>query len=234
MTGRLSPIGTGARIGGCAAVFSSWLGPPRSVTWSGCGHDSFAGAPPTKRPRAALAGDELLESVNTQSTMASTIDTPPEQIFPWLAQMGCDRAGWYSWDWLDNAQRRSEEQIIPEWQDLAEGDRLTSTPNGSAYLAATVVDPPHALVLRGSDPDRSAVRPTRDRPPRLHSVNVGVRTPRVGRRRHSLVVRTRSTSRPEWPQRILNTAFWEPAHAVMQRRQFANLHRRCVDPRGQD
>jgi hypothetical protein len=37
-------------------------------------------------------------------------------------------------------------------------------------------------------------------------------------------------SRPEWPQRILNSVFWEPAHAVMQRRQFKNLRRRTEQP----
>ena len=111
-------------VAGAATIgYLVWMR-PRLLRWGATDEEAAA----------ALAGDELLESVNTQSTMASTVDTPPEQIWPWLAQMGCDRAGWYSWDWLDNARRHSAEQIIPEWQDLAEGDRLTSTPNGSAYF----------------------------------------------------------------------------------------------------
>ena len=176
---------------------------------------------------AALPGDELLTSVGTQSTMATTIPAPPERVWPWLAQMGCNRAGWYSWDWLDNARRPSATRIVEEWQHLSEGDRLSSTPSGATYFTAAIVDPPRALVLRadltiGGKPFDPAVelpawwssstwalvlRPTDDGGTRL-------------------VVRTRSTSRPAWPQRILSTAFWEPAHAIMQRRQFENLRRR--------
>ena len=129
----------------------------------------------------------------------------------------------------------SAEQIRPEWQDLAEGGRLTSTPNGSAYFTAAVVEPPHTLVLRADLSPTGVPFDPRGEPPRAFTQSTWAFVLRGlddgGTR---LVVRTRSTSRPEWPQRILNTAFWEPAHAVMQRRQFANLHRRCVDPRGQD
>ena len=211
---RLLIVAAAATIG-----YLVWMR-PRLLRWGATDEEAAA----------ALAGDELLESVNTQSTMASTIDAPPEQIWPWLAQMGCDRAGWYSWDWLDNARRHSAEQIIPEWQDLAEGDRLTSTPSGSAYFTAAVVDPPHALVLRADLTPTGVPFDPRGEAPHAFTQSTWAFVLRGlddgGTR---LVVRTRSTSRPEWPQRILNTAFWEPAHAVMQRRQFANLHRRTED-----
>ena len=55
-------------------------------------------------------------------TMAVTIDAPPDQVWPWLVQMGGDRGGWYSWDHLDNAGRPSAQRVHPEWQDLAVGD----------------------------------------------------------------------------------------------------------------
>jgi hypothetical protein len=95
-----------------------------------------------------LPGDDLLDTVDTQSTMATTIVAAPEDVWPWLAQMGCDRAGWYSWDGLDNPRRPSAERIVPDWQHLGVGDRIASTPSGSAYFTAAVVDPPSSLVLR--------------------------------------------------------------------------------------
>ena len=54
--------------------------------------------------------------------MAVTIDAPPDQVWPWLVQMGGDRGGWYSWDRLDNGGRPSATEVHPEWQDLAFGD----------------------------------------------------------------------------------------------------------------
>src|SRR5579883_2521552 len=45
------------------------------------------------------------------ATMAVTIDAPPERVWPWLAQMGTDRGGWYSWDRLDNWGRKSADRV---------------------------------------------------------------------------------------------------------------------------
>ena len=53
--------------------------------------------------------------------MAVTIDAPPDQVWPWLVQMGGDRGGWYSWDHLDNAGGPSAQRVHPEWQDIALG-----------------------------------------------------------------------------------------------------------------
>lgn len=180
-----------------------------------------------------LPGDDLLATVDTQSTMATTIAAAPEELWPWLVQMGCDRAGFYSWDWLDNGRRPSAEEIVPEWQHLSVGDRLVSTPSGSAYFTAAVVEPPHALVLR-ADLGLTGVPfdPDGEPPPHpSHSTwSLVLRPSATGGTR--LLVRTRSIGSPAWFRRLTNTAVWEPAHAVMQRRQFANLRRRVEHPAG--
>jgi hypothetical protein len=46
----------------------------------------------------------------------------PEHVWPWLVQIGFNRAGWYSYDLLDNLGRRSAERIIPELQAISVGD----------------------------------------------------------------------------------------------------------------
>src|SRR5678816_3442271 len=48
-------------------------------------------------------GANLIPGGRRGATMAATIDAPPARVWPWLLQMGCDRAGWYSFDRLDNA-----------------------------------------------------------------------------------------------------------------------------------
>lgn len=70
----------------------------------------------------ALPGDgELFESTFT-ATRAITVRARPEDVWPWLVQIGFGRAGWYSYDWLDNLGRPSARRIIPELQTLRIGD----------------------------------------------------------------------------------------------------------------
>ena len=76
-------------------------------------------------------GAERVRKGRRSATMAVAIDAPPDQVWPWLAQLGSGRGGWYSWDRLDNGGRHSAREVHPEWQDLAVGDRLKfSVPGG--------------------------------------------------------------------------------------------------------
>src|SRR5690606_11236338 len=66
-----------------------------------------------------LEGDDIVPDARAQLTHATTIDAPPRDVWPWLVQMGGQRAGWYSWDILDNGGVRSASRIVPELQHLA-------------------------------------------------------------------------------------------------------------------
>jgi len=59
-------------------------------------------------------GGEFIPDGVRSSTMAVTIEAPPASVWPWLVQMGYDRAGWYSWDRLDNGGRPSAREVHPE------------------------------------------------------------------------------------------------------------------------
>jgi hypothetical protein len=101
----------------------------------------------TRTNALCLAGDELLPAAQKQLTHSIFIEAPPSQVWPWLVQMGCRRAGWYSWDRLDDAGIRSADRIIPELQQIAVGDILPATPRGDGGFAVLRVDPEKALVL---------------------------------------------------------------------------------------
>jgi len=77
------------------------------------------------------------------ATRAVTVAARPEQIWPWLVQIGLGRAGWYSYDWLDNLGRHSAERIIPEFQHLAVGDVIPMSPDGK-----------HGNVVKAFEPNR--------------------------------------------------------------------------------
>ena len=73
----------------------------------------------------ALPGDDMVQRPHFNFTRAITIQARPEEIWPWLVQIGYDRAGWYSYDLLDNLGRPSAEQILPELQRLQVGDWIS-------------------------------------------------------------------------------------------------------------
>lgn len=77
---------------------------------------------------AALPGDELIPDATGSTTRAVAIAAPPERVWPWLVQLGYGRAGWYSYDWIDNDGRRSADRVVPELQDLAVGDQILMIP----------------------------------------------------------------------------------------------------------
>lgn len=60
--------------------------------------------------RQDIPGDALVPRPKSQITPAITIQAPPEQVWPWFVQLGCQRGGWYSYDLLDNSgvKRRAE------------------------------------------------------------------------------------------------------------------------------
>jgi hypothetical protein len=97
---------------------------------------------------APLPGDELVHEANG-TTRSIDIAAPPDAVWPWLVQIGFGRAGWYSYDWIDNDGRPSASTIVPDLQDLAVGDRIPMTPDAGFVVRA--LDPPHHLVAVSDD-----------------------------------------------------------------------------------
>lgn len=94
-----------------------------------------------------MPGDALIAEPLGGVTHAITIDAPPEAVWPWLAQMGAGRAGWYSWDALDNGGAPSATEIVAGLQQLAPGDVLPALPGVEDCFVVEAVRPPAELVL---------------------------------------------------------------------------------------
>jgi len=187
---------------------------PRMLTW-GAMPDEVLGPYP---------GDEMFPRPNGGATMATTIAAPPAQVWPWLAQMGGDRGGWYSWDRIDNNGRHSVDRLVPEWQDLHEGQRLKGPTN---WFTVAIVEPGRTLVLHSSY--RLTGRPFEpsDRMPWSYVDAIwGFHLRQTADGHCRLIVRTRGRNGPRWLTGPLAVLVWEPVHFVMQMRQFHNLSRR--------
>ena len=90
-----------------------------------------------------LPSDDLVTDPTFDATRAITLDAPPEQVWPWLVQIGLTRAGWYSYDLLDNLGRPSARRIIPELQHLAAGRHRPDEPGRQAGDEGAVRRCPH-------------------------------------------------------------------------------------------
>ena len=97
----------------------------------------------------AMPGDALIPNPTDMSMQAVTVNAPPEDIWPWLVQIGYQRGGLYSYDWLDRLfgflDRPSATRILPEFQQLAVGEKVPWGHN--TELTVGVVEPLRALAL---------------------------------------------------------------------------------------
>jgi len=173
-------------------------------------------------------GADLVPGGVRTATMAVTIDAPPSRVWPWLVQMGTDRGGWYSWDLLDNFGCRSADRIHSEWQEVDLGDRFTGKPDGSESWQVAALEPERFLALRMSlDLRGRQFDPAGRRPRRYTDSTWGFLLTELPGRRTRLLVSGYWALRPRWLQHVVSVAVLEPAHWVMQTRQFANLKRRA-------
>ena len=101
-----------------------------------------------------LPGDGQLPTTDLSATRAITINAAPEKVWPWIAQLGQSRGGFYSYDWLENLVVRADihnaDHIVPRWQDIAVGARVLLAPE--VPLTVVELEPGSAMVLRGSVP----------------------------------------------------------------------------------
>jgi hypothetical protein len=93
-----------------------------------------------------LPGEHLLDATHS-TTRAITIEASPEKVWPWLAQIGYGRAGWYSYDWIDNDGKPSATRVLPDLQQPAPDDEIPIDPHMSFTVYEAV--PAHHLLRPG-------------------------------------------------------------------------------------
>ena len=97
-----------------------------------------------------MVGDELVDEPINNWTRSITIDAPPEEIWPWLVQIGADKGGFYTYDWAEQMAGdllHNASTIHPEWQDLRAGGEVHPFPNAKGYWKVAQVEPNRLLVL---------------------------------------------------------------------------------------
>ncbi|MGB2714432.1 MAG: CPBP family intramembrane glutamic endopeptidase [Vicinamibacterales bacterium] len=102
----------------------------------------------------ALPGDERIPQAIDTLTHGVTIQRPPRDVWPWLVQMGAGtRAGWYSYDWLDNGRQPSATRIVPELQHPAVGTIFPALPGATEGFVLVAIEPERVLMLGWPTPN---------------------------------------------------------------------------------
>jgi hypothetical protein len=205
-------------IAAAGIVYGRWVR-PRLLRW-GATDEEAAGPFP---------GADLVPNGTRAATMAVTIDAAPDQVWPWLVQMGWNRGGWYSWDLLDNAGRSSARNVHSEWQDLAVGDRLKySVPllGPQDSYAVAVLEPNRFLGLYGLTDLRGRwLDPDQPRPAAYVEGLWGFLLTGLPNGRTRLVISGYQAARPRWLERVLYGWVFPPVVWIMQARMMVVLRR---------
>jgi hypothetical protein len=140
----------------------------------------------------ALPGDELVPDSLIQTTRAITIHAPVAAVWPWVAQLGYHRGGWYTNARLDkllwHIDNPSAERILPEFQRLEVGNSVPDGPEGTARFTVAAITPGRLLALH--DPDGTHIPHTN------FSWTFALREIHTGSTR--LILRTRATYPQRW------------------------------------
>jgi len=164
---------------------------------------------------SALPGDNVMPHPMFEWTRATTLAAPPEQIWPWLVQMGYGRGGWYTNERVDRIvwriENKSSHVVLDEWQQLAAGDIVPDGPEFSAYFRVMEVQEHRAIVYhsirhpyRGQPIDPTDAAALQRREDELIAGGVYldfswtfVLVP-IDAQRTRLLIRARSDAHPKW------------------------------------
>lgn len=174
--------------------------------------------------RTVLFGDNGMTQARYRLDHAVTIHAPADAVWPWLVQLGQDRAGFYSYDWLERlfgADVHNVKAIRAEWQTRKEGDFVRAAP--ATYLAGRLGDV--GWRVSAIDPGRAMV---------LENWGAFVLQP-IDSVTTRFFVRTRGPGDPTLASVLLgpiNIFVFEPAHFIMQRKMLLEIQRLAEGSRG--
>jgi hypothetical protein len=134
----------------------------RGATFSWAGRGSCDRGRPTRNAAPPSPATTSSPNPDLVATRAITVHAAADQVWPWIAQLGQGRGGFYSYDALENlvgCDIHSADRVVPKWQDLKVGDQVKLAPE--VGVGVTVVQQGRALVLRGGVP-MGAVPPPYD------------------------------------------------------------------------
>jgi len=168
-------------------------------------------------------GDTLLDRSDRTSTRAIDIEAAPEKIWPWIVQIGRDKAGFYSYEALDNLAGlnvKNKETILQEFQTLREGEFISLHPNGQGIYADRIK--PNEFLICKDWKDDSKIEELRPVCKKTWSFYIV----RVTKHKSRLIIRScEETLRPDFLHILVTILFMDPIDFVMEYKMLRTLKR---------
>lgn len=165
----------------------------------------------------SFAGDERLQGCKYQATHSIDIEAPVPLVWRYLMQLGCDRAGWYSIDALDNDGKPSVDHIVKGWGTRKAGDKIWATPKGDGFFDVYEVEAGKHFIIGGKA----------ERLGEPFSSTWAFILEPIGNDATHLVTRARMKSQPPFKEWVLGTLWMPPIHTLMQKSQLRHLKSMC-------
>jgi hypothetical protein len=177
-----------------------------------------------------LPGDDLVANPLYVTTRAISVDAPAAAVWPWLVQLGQDRGGFYSHDWLENVFRldiHSTDEIRPEWQDPQQDvDCIALDPDGVMKMTFAMILPGRAFVLRSGAPGEPPQESGNFFKGEIEITWAFVLEP-AGPGRTRLLTRTRAAWADTTTARLARGLLLSPSHLIMERGLLRGIKRRA-------
>lgn len=180
-----------------------------------------------------LPGDELVPHPRVKYTRGITIEATPEQIWPWLVQMGQGKGGLYSYEYLENlagCDIHNADQILPQFQNIKVGDEIKLGPKGYPAFKVLGVHPQEALVLAAADiiPEPHDQKFPDPLPPEYTLSNWVFYIHQITPHSTRLLVRGWLDYEPNsWKNWLIWRALTEPIAFVMERKMMREIKKRA-------
>jgi hypothetical protein len=165
--------------------------------------------------QAIYPGDSIVLQPGYQNVLAVTIERAPSRVWPWLAQMGLNKGGFYSYTWLENlfgCRLRNADSLVPGWQNIKPGDHepVCAGARGKGWSVHTVLLN-RALVYKSSEDS---------------SWMMGFYIDSISGNRSRLITRMRYQAPRNFWMLVVDKVWMEWAHCVMQRGSLTGIKQR--------
>jgi hypothetical protein len=163
-----------------------------------------------------LPGDQISNIAKHSQTNIVVIEAPVDIVWSYLMQLGCDRAGWYSIDLLDNGNRKSIDHLVEDWKDRKPGDKITASPSddGGFFKVLSIEHKKHFEI--GGEVNKEDQH---------FKSNWAFDLLPIGDDATYLIVRAGMKMSPEWKEWLMGTLFYPVAHGIMESVQLKTIRK---------
>lgn len=171
---------------------------------------------PNKHKRK-LPGDEFISAAKYTATHQIQIEAPLSIVWQYLMQLGCDRGGWYSIDYVDHGGEPSINHRVAEWKDRQVGDKIAATPTQDSFFEVSMISHEKHFVLRGEADHMGMMR--------AYQMSWAFVLEPVGSDATQLLARARMEASPQWAEWLMGQVVYPPVHSLMSVVQLKTIKR---------